>query len=577
MAEALETVAPAVHGQPAPEWMAGLEPDASLRIHFTRDLSTCTEEEMRLRWAAPGARVALERVGVDFEHYVKGHNPIYYLAANVVFDNVLADPAYLYAPFHRDLLAAEVLAYILGGHRTFASFLLLLPRDSFKSTFMHCAVPLWCALRWKHLYGRDTRCVLIHHREEQAAENLERLRSRSIRSTFLKTNWKEFCSDRTFGKALAFDWPCKEAGRMVEPSVFAIGLGGRATGWHFDFVFGDDLVTEEHVESAVIRQAAILKYRTNRFLLDTVRGIEMLSGTLYHINDLWGRLIKATVDNDKLYRIVQRASIADDDTLLLPFRLTKEFLERRRQEEISLHGNDVFWNLQYQLSFKAAGITFADESWFQFVAPYDLPEHCWRCIFIDPAWKGTKNHGKGDYSAIAVVLFERRGPLVLRYLADLTVSREMTNKDGLAEVLRLMKKWSVVDVAPEEHGGYSFRTDLETEAPLKGLPISIVDLKSKQTAKLERMATFLRHMNTKHFFINSALKETDQFTDHFKQQVLDFPQCKPDDALDCVAYSADPNIMTDYAPKWPLQKAKWEADARKASVNEPRFTRHCAR
>src|SRR2546425_12461019 len=103
---------------------------AELLLRWARDLSTCTADEIRARWADPIEQKAVDALDpVGFAARLVNHNPIYFLAERCWFDNVADDPTYLYAPFHRDRVCGPILDYTLADAdaERIAALLLLAP------------------------------------------------------------------------------------------------------------------------------------------------------------------------------------------------------------------------------------------------------------------------------------------------------------------------------------------------------------------------------------------------------------------------------------------------------------------
>ncbi len=495
--------------------------------------------------------MALEKIAPGaFEGRLKKHNPIYYLAEKVWFDNNLD---LLWPKLHRDKLCDALLAHALDTHRSTSGLIINMMRDSYKSTFMHGVFAQFISMREKYVNNRDIRILLLHHREEQASTNLQQLKLKSVHSRFMHRVWGKppyvFAAADDFGTKGRFDWACKTKGIFHEPSVIAAGMGARNTGFHFDWILGDDLVTEEHRKSKLIRDDALFKYQATRFMLDSKLGREVCSGTPYHVHDLWAKLKNAKhADGRLMYRqfIVGAGGKRADKPLAFPNRLNENFLETRRNEEVAQSGNDVLWWLQYQCEARADSLMATDLAWIRKVSEEQIPERVSRVLIVDPAWKGTKNSGTGDDAALAVIGFERKGFVTLTYLLDLVCSNEMTSLDGINAIFTLMKHWGVTDVAVEEHGGHTFRTDLLAQANSRGVFINLVDLKSKQTNKQERITTFLRRVQGGQFYISENCRNVEVFLSQFE----DFPQVEKDDALDVVSYSADPNFAELFAPRW---------------------------
>lgn len=545
---------------------------------FARDLSTRTEAEIRKKWE--GRHIdSLEKIHPGaFEGRLKDHNPIYYMAQKVWFDN---DPKLLYAPLHRDRICKEILAYLTeeNTHKGLSGLLVLVQRDSFKSTFMHGVVPLWFAIREKYVHGKDSRILLTHQREEQASLNLKKIKAKCINSSFMHEVWGEkpyqFAVEEDFGTATKLDWPCKEPGLIHEPSLMAAGSGARLVGMHFDLIDNDDLVDDEQRFSKTLREKAKNKYSASRMMMDTLRAFEINSGTPYHIHDLYNGLKIAKDEKGKLLYSTMDIGAGGkhtDEPLSMPIRHSQEFLDRRYREIVQQDGNDVFYWLQYQCEPRSSGMIATELDWIKEIALDEImrdERNIQTCILVDPAWKGTKNSGTGHDAAIAVLGFERRGFITLTYLIDLIVSNEMSALDGTNCIFELMKQYGTCEVGVEEHNTHTFRTGLEHEAQMRGKWVHLLDFKSKFSGKSDRIVSFLQTVQAGRFYIVKGCRNKDVFLSQYE----DFPQINKDDALDVVAYSADPNIAELFAPQWntEAQGLDWlpQADSR------PQRSRHC--
>lgn len=81
---------------------------------------------------------------------------------------------------------------------------------------------------------------------------------------------------------------CPRTRDRVEPSVYAIGVGGAATGWHFDMHTFDDLVTNDAANSPVVMEGAIQCFKDWRALLDSQEhSLEYTIGTHWAVRDLY--------------------------------------------------------------------------------------------------------------------------------------------------------------------------------------------------------------------------------------------------------------------------------------------------
>lgn len=519
-------------------------PDRTRLLHaWARDLATCTETEIRERWTGDKLKALSKVDPIAFEERLRNHNPLWFLALNCWFDN---DPSLLHAPLHRDQFCRALLEHYLDPSREFRGLILLAPRESFKSTFTHGVFAMFILLRGKHVLGRDERIQLIHHKETQVIQNLVKLKAKFIQHRWLKEVWPEFCAEEDFGSQRSFDTPCKEPGVLTEPSVVASGMGASQTGFHCDWQLYSDAVTEDHVDSKLERDNAELRYTTSRYMLDSLRGKEVMDGTRYHPQDLYGKNLAANVSGKPIYRSLILSAISEDNVLLFPNRLSYEFLESRRQEEISRRRNDDFWYLQYQNQPRVSRLIAAQWEWIRHCKREEVPATTWRAIFVDPAWKGTANSGEGDFASIQVWAFERRGNLTFKYLLDGVHANDLTDLDGRSIIFRLMRRYGVVDVAPEEIGGRSFRESLVREAAQRGVFINVIDLKYTNVGKSQRITNFLGECQRGLVFL---CDEADSdLLEHFRDEFVNFPQVDHDDALDAAAQSCDPAVAERCAP-----------------------------
>jgi hypothetical protein len=577
-----------------------------LLICLERDLATLTADEIRARWTGANLEEAEKALGVTLESLLVNHNPLYYLAERMFFSNKTAkgNPKFLYAPYHRDRYCKPVMEYILGigefALRKYNGIVWLGPRDTYKSVFNHGVTPTWFAFRNKWLYDYDVRIVLRHHKEELAASNMQRIKDNLMHNAWARRVFAPFCPPddvKDWGKSTAFSLANADWGGQAEDTWRALGVKASDTGYHSDLDLGDDLVTEDHGKSSKIREEARHKYRSKRYTIDPT-GKEVNTGTRYHAHDLWSIMIDSKVGQRELYKVISIKAIEDDcpdchhqhldeetgnttickcsceskKILAHPFKLTGEYLSDRRQEEISRDGNDLYWHLQYQNNVRTSGLLIADKSWIREIRQSDVDPRSWRVILVDPAWKGTKNAGKGCAASIQVWAVERRGSILLYTLLDGVHSRELTSKDGEKEIFRLMEKYGTMDVGVEESGGYTFRTALEAEATSRGMVINLIEFASKQTAKHMRMTTFLKAMQAGRVFVAKECNE--ELREAWEGQVLDFPQLDEDDddALDCAGYTQDSEVAESYAPAFNSTMAR-RGQAPQAEV--ARRTRHC--
>lgn len=590
-------------------------PVLALEVDWERDCCTCTFDEIQARWVAE-RRAAISRLKKVpwVELMTREHQFVYYLAERVWFANARAkgNPEFLYAPLHRDRYLRPITSYLLSDTDD-DGILVLGPRDTYKST-LAAALAQAHILRMKHVFNVDARDVITHHKFPLASRSVRRVAAKFRHHPYMRRYWLEYCpteKEKQFGTQFGFTLPNVEMTMdQGEDTLRALGATASDTGSHVDLRINDDLVTEEHITSKAVRDESKMRYEAAQFTRDTVGGKEVNFGTPYHVNDLWSTMIRSNVEGEARYRIMRIPAIGETcrtnvggmpcghsleehpeihgvplelapcskcacaaaEIYAHPYRLTKAFLEKKMQSELSRTGRVVLWHLQYQCQGKAESQVAADPTWLRMASQKEIPPEAWPVICVDPAWKGTANQGEGDSAAIQVWFLERRGGVIVRWLADGVISNELTSEDGMREIVRLMKQYGCEDVAPEMHGGYGFRTTLENYCTEKGVTVTVIDLKMKQTGKDQRITAWLRELQVGHVVLcNEAHPD---LIDALTDQIRDYPQLDHDDAIDCAAYSCDPNIAEAWAPRRTNTRIANILASRRAP--EAQRTRHCA-
>lgn len=571
-----------------------------LMLGFTRDLCVCTEGEMRHRWA-DAKKEAIEYILHDtnetFEDRVAAHNPIYFLAQEVFFDNVRDDPTYLYAPYHKDIICDQALDYYLGTHKD-RGLLLLGPRDTYKSTFFHGAVPLWALLREYHLFGRFGRVALIHHKDKMASRNLLRIRAKLAHHKWMKQIWEEWTGkEKEIGSSEALNIPCAPKGEAAEPNFEAAGMGGSITGSHYNAIFFSDLVIEDHRFSDTLRIETQEKYASMKFLLDTVGGRRFHDGTIYHPHDLWNTFLAAkTKSGDPMYRCLvipagydrARELIEKDEphehVLAHPYKWSMENMEDAREEFIQTYANDDFFFAQIENNIKTERHMVTDLSDIREVSAVDIHPNAMWGLFIDPAWKGTEEYGKGDFASIQVWAFEMRGDTVIRTLVDGVHANTLTPGQGMKAIFRLQDRYNLYWIAPEQTGASGIREDIEEEAIQRGVLVETIKLKdtfSRNPGQKGRRMTRFVGESQKHTVCIASECDTAlrRAFEHQYQNYAGPGTLKHDDALDCASFTIDSAVREIFVPnaaRLDKMRRPWEGQAEGDAVEEY-DTRYCMR
>lgn len=549
---------------------------------FARDLSVCTQDEILARWSQRERDALEEAAPGQFKRRLKNHNPIYYLAEQVFFDNttkmeVERRKKFLYAPLHRDKLSAEDVRYYFAEPEETAGHLLLMMRGSYKSTFRHGVVPLWITLREFYLNNYHAKIGLIHQLEDKAISNLIRLKSKALAHPWFKSTWPEFSSDKDFGTKKELTWPCvPDVKYAAEPSIIARGIGADLTGYHFDHIFFSDLVVAKHITSQ--QERTMTKKRHDATMYTILSGKPWYDGTRYHPRDLYADMIDAKDDEtgESMYRVFQLKAEEEDGTLNLPHKYPKKTLDNMQRKEISRSGNDLLFHLQMNCNVYSTHAVASDIRWLRDTELLKVKRGGFRVITVEPAWKGTDTFGKGDFASIQVWNLIRKGSVIEYTLIDGVHSNSLTDDEGITNILKLARRYNVKHAAPEERGGKSFRQRLKNESLSNGWPLVVIDLQSMQTGKDQRMAAFVGQAQAGRVYVckdcNPALRAA------FIDQFGDFGQLEHDDALDGAAYVCDPVMSEYYSPHfggYAEDEDSFFAEDDYGMLTYDPYTRHC--
>jgi len=210
-------------------------------------------------------------------------------------------------------------------------YMMLMPRGTYKSSILVGACVgvikenpnvriLWVTHKQKVSCGR---LRVIKHHLSHNAEFLEEY-GYGWKPEFRAAVWSD--SQITVGKRTNLS--------LIEPTVDTGSLGSDLTSTHYDLIIADDLVNEKNVVTQEQRDQVADYLDTLQSMLDP-RGTLMVTGTRWHVDDAFGRIIK---DDDKRksegkperYQKFIRSCWDGPQGLFFPAWQSHEFLESIR-------------------------------------------------------------------------------------------------------------------------------------------------------------------------------------------------------------------------------------------------------
>lgn len=308
----------------------------------------------------------------------KALDDFYFLAKEILgYKDLRDDP-------HRDLCRA------LSEKNNKRKKLVLMPRGSFKSSLVTVGFSIRTLIR-----NPNARILISSETQRNSIKYVREIRTQLEDNEKLKALFGEFSSpDRVWRDNEIVIASRTQA--LGDPSVMASSLERQSVvGRHFDLIICDDVVSRNNVNTQDQIQKTIDHYRLLLSVLDPGDDKMMIIvGTRWALNDLYGWIQDPENGERGQFDIFIRSAIKKDGSLLLPDRLTTEFL----QEQKMTQGSYIF-SCQYlnePINIETALFQIAQIQWYDTLETENLNYF----ISVDPA---ISTYGHSDYSGVVVV------------------------------------------------------------------------------------------------------------------------------------------------------------------------------
>lgn len=210
--------------------------------------------------------------------------------------------------------------------------IILNPRYTFKS----CVITQGYAL-WKLVNDPNYRVLIYSDNATKAQGFLRGIKNHIIGGG--KSNFKEFYTGwqtdphkGTWNESQII--VSKRTERHVEPSIDTAGIETSKVGMHYDLIMFDDIVSKVNVTTKEQMDKVHDCYRESLSLLKP-DGEVIITGTRWHFNDAYGRLIAENTDTDRFDVFVTNADDRNKRGQLIyeDIGLTEKFLGQQRKEQ----------------------------------------------------------------------------------------------------------------------------------------------------------------------------------------------------------------------------------------------------
>lgn len=400
--------------------------------------------------------------------------------------------------------------------------LVMLARNTFKSTVASIAFPLW--LLWNN---PNLRIMIDSETLSNAKTYLSAIKDQVHNNPMLKaccTNKKgEYVLEPNYKQAGGFTEDSlvllhrKKLG-MKEPSVFCSGVDNARTGMHPDVIIMDDLVSERNVSTPAQIEKVKDHYRFSLSLLE-MGGLQLVIGTRYHMADLYNDLMEV-----KSFDKLVRPAMDGEGVLHFPTRLSHEFLKGMKEEQ----GAYIF-NCQYMLSpidesnavFRKSDILYT-EDW---VRDNDKrPDIRDKYILVDLA---ISQKERADYTVILTIGVDHDKKLFIleytrkRMLPAETIDTLFNTYEKHRDKVRMV---GIETVSFQKAMLYMIKDEMRKRA----VYMRIQELKADRD-KMRRIQALQPLFENHDVYISKDHKE-------LENELLEFPYSEHDDIIDALAY-----------------------------------------
>ncbi len=340
-----------------------------------------------------------------------------------------------------------------------SSKILLVPRDCWKTSIGSMAFPLWMTLRAFYLDGNPGyRCLIDSSTTRLSAFVLGAIKSKIQHEESFKEIFGTLYDrkgDRQEGLSLKFR--VNAAVGVKEPNFVPSGVNAAKTGLHFELMVLDDLVTKENARTVEQRQKVWDHYRMMQAILESNADgkdtMVLVTGTRYHDDDIYGRLIKqdkelVAENQPPIYSKLIRAAVTEDGDYYFPGEpgkpggLSKAVLDKKK-----LTMGPLFW-AQMMNDPNSEEAPFKAEQ-LRFRSVVNFPRQLNRMrLTIDPAVK-EEEVAHGDFTAMVVAGWDEWHQL---WVVDALLDNKLTPGKFIDTMMHLASKWDVDQVLIEDDG-----------------------------------------------------------------------------------------------------------------------------
>jgi len=393
--------------------------------------------------------------------------------------------------------------------------LILMPRNTFKSTLCLEAFAIQ-----QIILNPNIRILISTENFSNSKFYLSKIKKTFESNELLKSLYGDFVN--SVGWREDFITISQRTINSKEPTIMCGGVDKTITGFHYDLIIADDIVTPNNIGTIDQINKVINYYKDFNNLLDKTRpGKVIVIGTRWNFNDLYQHIIDNEYEN---FNIFIRQAYNPDGTLFFAKRLPQEELDRLR---VSLGG--YLFSCNYLNNPVDKEYAVFKQEWIKYY-PFDAP--CPHLLdmniytTIDPA---ISERVEGDFSGIITVGVDSDNNKFVLEVKRLKVNPfELIN-----EIFEVYKNFKPIAVGIETA---VFQKTLKywmmQEMGKRNIYLPIIELKPDSKSKRYRISALQPIFEFGSIYINKSMRE-------LEDELLTFPVMRHDDLIDPLAYQVN--------------------------------------
>lgn len=400
--------------------------------------------------------------------------------------------------------------------------LILAPRGSFKSTITTIGFPLFLLQQNPNL-----RILLESATNEKSVSFLREIKHHITGNPNLKLFNGQFATNDT---DLWQDDKISIATRTIirkEPTISCSSVKTPKTGLHPDVIIVDDLVDEKNTQTSDQIDKTINHFKALIPMLEP-GGTILVVGTRWHFRDLYSYIIQQLKDEFNFYI---KAAIYKDKSLYFPQRLSMPVLDSIRKTI-----GPTLYSSQYMNNPVSDETAPFKQEHIQFFTPHsDKYKSLFNWfILVDPA---ITEKQESDSSAIIAVGIS---PTNHWFVDHVSLTKEQPHKliQTILKVASMYPYKNIKNIVLESIGFQrTIKHFLMEECKKRSIYYPLEEIKGHSFSKEYRIRGLEPYLSDRKVFFNAkSLHDASPSMLALFDQLLTFPKCVHDDAIDALAF-----------------------------------------